>query len=85
MTTEAISTTQLISILGMFASILAILRWFKIDTAEMIKIYADSTTAQIEAIREDVKSIQTDVKAIQAEVRDFHQKLCEIQQGKERE
>jgi hypothetical protein len=58
---------------AMFGTVVLILRWFKTDTADMIKIYSESTKAQIDAIKEDVKAIKEDV-------RDFHNRLCSIEE-----
>lgn len=52
----------------MFGTVVLILRRFKTDTVDMMKIYDEATDAKIEAIREDV--------------RDFHKTLCEIQAGR---
>ena len=57
---------QVVAVLGMFTIILATIRWFKQDTAEMMKIYAESTKAQIEAIKTEMK--------------DFHGRLCAIEE-----
>ena len=73
---------QAIGILGMFASILVILRWFKQDTADLMNIYTESTKAQIEAIKESVNAIKEDVKAIKDDVRDFHDRLCKIEENR---
>lgn len=73
---------EAIAVLGMFASILAILRWFKQDTADMIKIYAESTDAKIEAIKVSVEAIKEDVKAIKDDVKDFHNRLCKIEENR---
>jgi hypothetical protein len=59
---------QVVAVLGMFTIILATIRWFKQDTAEMMKIYAESTKAQIEAIKTEMK--------------DFHDRLCEIERNR---
>ena len=70
---------------AMFCTVVLILRWFKTDTADMMKIYSESTKAQIDAIKEDVKAIKDDVKAIKEDVRDFHDRLCKIEEkNKER-
>ena len=78
--------TQAIAVLGMFASILAILRWFKQDTAEMIKIYSESTKAyseatdrRIAAIEKNVEAIKEDVKIMAEENKLFHKRLLEIE------
>ena len=65
--------TEAIAVLGMFASILAILRWFKQDTAEMIKIYAESTEKRIQ-------SMEKNIDAIREEMKDFHNRLCAIEE-----
>lgn len=58
---------------AMFGTVVLILRWFKQDTSDMIKIYAEATDSKIEAIKEDVKAIREDV-------RDFHNRLCKIEE-----
>ena len=80
--TRGSKMAEVIGILGMFASILVILRWFKTDTADMMKIYSESTKAQIDAIKEDVKAIKEDVKAIKDDVKDFHARLFEIERNR---
>lgn len=65
---------------AMFGTVVLILRWFKQDTSDMIKIYAEATDAKIDAIKEDVKAIKEDVKAIKDDVKDFHNRLCSIEE-----
>jgi hypothetical protein len=65
--------TQVVAVLGTFVIILVILKWFKQDTAEMIKIYSESTKAQIEAIEKNVETFKTEMK-------DFHDRLCAIEE-----
>ena len=67
--------TEAIAVLGMFASILAILRWFKQDTADMIKIYSEATDKRIASIEKNVEAIREDMK-------DFHNRLCEIERNR---
>ena len=67
--------TEAIAVLGMFASILAILRWFKQDTADMIKIYSEATDKRIASIEKNVEAIREDMK-------DFHNRLCEIEKNR---
>ena len=66
---------QVIAILGMFASILVILRWFKQDTTEMIKIYAEATDKRMQAVEKTLE-------AIKQEIKDFHDRLCEIERNR---
>lgn len=65
---------------AMFGTVVLILRWFKQDTSDMIKIYSVATDAKIDAIKEDVKAIKEDVKAIKDDVKDFHNRLCKIEE-----
>ncbi|MCE5319406.1 MAG: hypothetical protein LLG04_18830 [Parachlamydia sp.] len=58
---------ELAKILGMFASILLILRWFKTDTAEMIKIYSEATDTRVKAIEEKVGAIEGKVETMRTE------------------
>jgi hypothetical protein len=74
--------TQIIAVLGMFASILAILRWFKQDTAEMIKIYAESTQKILASTDKRIEAIEKNVEAIKTEMKDFHDRLCEIERNR---
>ena len=71
---------QAIGILGMFASILVILRWFKQDTTEMMKIYSEATDIRLAAMDKVIAEIKDDVKAIKEDVRDFHNRLCAIEE-----
>lgn len=67
---------------AMFGTVVLVLRWFKQDTVDMIKIYSESTDAKIDAIKEDVKAIKEDVKAIKDDVKDFHNRLCKIEENR---
>jgi peptidoglycan hydrolase CwlO-like protein len=69
---------------AMFGTVVLILRWFKQDTSDMIKIYSEATDAKIDAIKEDVKAIREDVRAIKDDVRDFHNRLCSIEENRDK-
>ena len=67
--------TEAIAILGMFAIILSILRWFKLDTTQMIRIYFESADNRRAFIEKNVESIQEDVK-------NLRNRLCEIERNR---
>lgn len=74
--------TEAIAVLGMFASILAILRWFKQDTADMIKIYAESTQKIIATTDKRIESMEKTLEAIKEDIKDFHNRLCRIEENR---
>lgn len=81
-----VELTQLLSVLGLFSSILIILRWFKTDTAEMIKIFQESTDKRLESTdkRLDgfdrrIEVIEKTILRMEEENKDFHKKLLEIE------
>lgn len=65
--------TEAIAILGMFAIILSILRWFKLDTTQMIRIYFESADNRRAFIEKNVESIQEDVK-------NLRNRLCALEE-----
>lgn len=67
--------TEAIAVLGMFAIILAILRWFKLDTTQMMKIYFEAADNRRALIEKNVESIREDVK-------NLHNRLCEIERNR---
>jgi hypothetical protein len=80
---------KIFGILGMFTSILIILRWFKQDTAEMIKIYSESTDKKLkdtdrrlEAMDRRLDAMDRNIDAIKFEMKDFHNRLIEAQKTK---
>ncbi len=60
---------------AMFGTVVLILRWFKQDTADMIKIYSESTDKKIASIEKNVEAIREDMK-------DFHRRLLEIEMNR---
>lgn len=60
---------------AMFGTVVLILRWFKQDTSDMIKVYAEATDKR-------VASIEKNVEAIREEMKDFHNRLCKIEENR---
>lgn len=83
-TAEQIEIVKIVSILvgimTIFGCILGILRWFKTDTSEMIKMFTENTNKRLEMTEQRIAAIEILVIAIKEEVRDFHCKICEINQ-----
>lgn len=67
---------------AMFGTVVLILRWFKQDTADMIKVYAEATEKRVASVEKVVEAIKEDVKAIRTDVKDFHDRLCKIEESR---
>jgi hypothetical protein len=78
-TTEVIEIGKIVTIFGgifaIFSAVLIILRWFKADTADMIRIFADATKAQLAGMDKTINEIREDTK-------NFHARLLEIEKNK---
>lgn len=69
---------------AMFGTVVLILRWFKTDTADMMKIYSEATDKRIASVEKVVEAIKEDVTAIKDDVKDFHNRLIDLEVKRQR-